>query len=64
MLNKGSNFADFVKFPSFTYARTKQSMPPLWVAIKGLFCAYIFHGGGSYHTETSPIDLIVKKELR
>ena len=33
MVNKGSSFADFVRFRPYTYARTQQSLPPLWVAI-------------------------------
>ena len=28
-VNKGSNFADFVRFRAHTYARTQQSLPPL-----------------------------------
>ena len=34
MVNKGSHFGDFVKYRPFTYTRTKQSLPPLWGAIK------------------------------
>ena len=34
MLNKSSSFADFVRFCPHTYARTQQSLPPLWAAIK------------------------------
>ena len=33
MVTKGSRFADFVRFRPHTYARTQQSLPPLWVAI-------------------------------
>ena len=36
MVNKGSHFADFVRFHSHTYTRTQQSLPPLWAAIKDL----------------------------
>ena len=32
MANKGSHFADFVRFRPHTYTRTQQSLPPLWVA--------------------------------
>ena len=32
-MNKGSNFANFVRLRPHTYARTQQSLPPLWVAI-------------------------------
>ena len=34
MVHKGSHFEDFVKFCPHTYTRTKQSLPPLWAAIK------------------------------
>ena len=34
MINKGSRLADFVRFRPHTYARTQQSLPPLWPAIK------------------------------
>ena len=34
MVNKGSIFADFVRIRPYTYARTQQSLPPLWVTIK------------------------------
>ena len=37
MINKGSSFADFVRFRLQTYARTQQLLPPLWVAIKQHF---------------------------
>ena len=33
MVNKGSSFADRVRFRSHTYARTQQSLPPLRPAI-------------------------------
>ena len=33
MVNKGSSFADFVRFCPHTYARTEQFLPPLWAAI-------------------------------
>ena len=33
MINKGSHFADFVRFRPHAYTRTEQSLPPLWVAI-------------------------------
>ena len=33
MDNKGSSFADFVRFRPHTYARTQQSLPPLWPAV-------------------------------
>ena len=32
MVNKGSHFADFVRFRPHTYTRTQQSLPPLWTA--------------------------------
>ena len=32
MVNKGSHFADFVRFHPHTYTRTQQSLPPLWTA--------------------------------
>ena len=28
-----ADFADFVRFRQYTYARTQQSLPPLWVAM-------------------------------
>ena len=34
MVNKGLNFADFVRFRLHTYTRTQQSLLPLWAAIK------------------------------
>ena len=34
MVNKGSSFADFVRFRPHTYARTEKPLPPLWAAIK------------------------------
>ena len=33
MVNKGSSFTDFVRYRPHTYARTQQSLPPLWAAI-------------------------------
>ena len=33
MVNKGSHFADFVRFRPHTYTRSQQFMPPLWAAI-------------------------------
>ena len=33
MINKGSLFADFVRFCLHTYTRTQQYLPPLWAAI-------------------------------
>ena len=33
MVNKGSNFADFVRFRQHNYARTQQSLLQLWAAI-------------------------------
>ena len=33
MVNKASSFAAFVRFRPYTYARTQQSLPPLWAAI-------------------------------
>ena len=33
MVNKGSCFADFVRFCPYTYAHTQQPLPPLWAAI-------------------------------
>ena len=33
LVNKGSNFEDFVRFRPHTYTRTQQSLPPLWAAI-------------------------------
>ena len=33
MVNKGSSFADFVRFRPHTHAHTQQSLPPLWAAI-------------------------------
>ena len=38
MVNKGSSFADFVRFRPYTYARTQQSLPPLWAAIIDNLC--------------------------
>ena len=32
MVNKSSSFADFVRYRPHTYARTRQSLPPLWAA--------------------------------
>ena len=34
MVNKGSSLADVVIFRPHIYARTQQSLPPLWAAIK------------------------------
>ena len=34
MVKKGSSFADFVRFHPHTYARTQQSLPPLWATTK------------------------------
>ena len=35
LVNKGTNFADFVRFCPYTsYTRTHQSLPRLWAAIK------------------------------
>ena len=33
LVNKDSNFANFVRFHPYTYARTQQSLHPLWAAI-------------------------------
>ena len=33
MVNKASSFADFVRFRRHTYARTQQSLPPVWAVI-------------------------------
>ena len=33
MVNKGSNFGDFVRFRPHTYTRTQQFLPSLWAAI-------------------------------
>ena len=33
MVNKGSHFADFMRFRSHADAHTQQSLPPLWAAI-------------------------------
>ena len=33
LVNKGSNFMDFVRFRAHTYTRTQQLLPPLWAAI-------------------------------
>ena len=40
MVNKGSSFADFVRFRPYTYARTQQSLPPLWAAIIDNLCRH------------------------
>ena len=32
MVNKGSSFADFVRFRAYTYTRTQKSLPSLWAA--------------------------------
>ena len=43
MVNKGSNFAGFTRFPPHTNARAQRSMPPLWAAIivwDRSFCTY------------------------
>ena len=37
MVNKGSSFADFMRFRPHTYPRTQKSLPPLWAAIILLF---------------------------
>ena len=37
MVNKGPSFPDFVRFRLHNYARTQQSLPPLWAAIKRLY---------------------------
>ena len=34
MFNKGSQFADFVRFRPYSYTHTYQSLPPFWAAIK------------------------------
>ena len=34
LANKGSNFVDFVGFRPHVWARTEQSLPPLWTVIK------------------------------
>ena len=34
LVNKSSSFADFVRFLSYTYTRTRQFLSPLWTAIK------------------------------
>ena len=44
MVNKGSNFADFVRFHLYTYARTQQSMPPLWAATSRFLLSTNFTG--------------------
>ena len=36
LVNKNSNFADFVRFRPHTYTRTQQFLPPLWAAINVL----------------------------
>ena len=33
MVNKGSSFADFMRFRPHTYSHTQQYLPPLWAAI-------------------------------
>ena len=33
MANMGSSLTDFVRFRPHTYARTQQSLPPLWESI-------------------------------
>ena len=43
MINKGSNFADFVRFHPHTYARIKQSLLPL-MAFKFLDLNINYHG--------------------
>ena len=46
MVNKGSSFVDFVRFRSYIYARTPQSLPPLWVVISYCQCALTLYGPG------------------
>ena len=41
MVNKGSSFADFVRFRPHTYARTQQYLPPLWAAIKNVLASVV-----------------------
>ena len=43
-INKGSSLADFARFRSCTYARTQQSLPPLWATINGRFCQIVSRG--------------------
>ena len=33
VVNKGSHFADFLRFRPYTYTRIQQSLPPLWATI-------------------------------
>ena len=51
MVNKGSHFADFVRFRPHTYTRSQQSQLPLWVAIISslrimliLLAVLLYHG--------------------
>ena len=46
LVNKGSNFADFVRSRPHTYARTQQSLPPLM--------------GGNKHTSNTSIQSILE----
>ena len=42
MVNKGSSFADFVRFHPHTYACIEQYLPPLWAAIMPQDQTYCF----------------------
>ena len=43
MVNKGSHFADFVRFRPHTYTRTQQYLPSLWAAINcGVFFCFCY----------------------
>ena len=51
MVNKGSHFADFVRFRPHTYTRSQQSQLLLWVAIISslrimliLLAVLLYHG--------------------
>ena len=45
MDNEGLHLADFVRLRPHTYARTQQSLPPLWAAINNSIEIYqfVFH---------------------
>ena len=64
MANKGSHFADFVRFRPHTYTRTQQSLPHLWAAINTLknaqllnlsICSQLYH-----HIEPQLVNLSYK----
>ena len=43
MVNKGSSFADFMRFHPHTYACIEQYLPPLWAAIMTQDQTYCFN---------------------